>query len=778
VGTAVTLETTALVPLQGIELVVFGRSPASPARYPMSRRNETFGAKIAITQEGAYYFETKQPNGRVLRDPVERRIELEPDGRPRVILYGPPNDLEVSTQQDLDLGFQADDDYGLGRVQLAFSVEGQTPQTEVLWQQTGTKRTRSHSGKHTWDIRGLKAQPGCRIAYWIEVQDNDTVSGPKVSTSLTRYIKIYSPDEKHRRTLAVHQRLVDDSLKLLSQRLLLFENTTALGPRLHLERIDLAHAAGARFNDNLSNLHNMMKEDPLVPSTVLRTIGGIHQRLNRHLAQEAKRLRDLLPVRQNHQVRPSHIATLESGNKKLVREQEEATLLLADLLDVQRLQQLQSIYREMQTARERLNKLVARYRTARDPQLKRQILTEIAAMQHQLQSILREMSGLRQVIPDEYLNREALGKLSLGQKLSELAARLRQDEMKALDPLLKELDNKLNELQSLLDNNLSDFRSQRLTEQERAFSEALDRTKELEREERRIAEDTATIIGRYQRSAAQLLRDQIAPFIRRTLPKATNLEKRVAEIDHSQLTAFEREQVDSVKKRVAGLRRMLQQVDVDQALGMAKRAHNGLRTLYDDLADELGGRYSWRREKLRKIVSNVRRAQNLADELETDLEGIFPAPESILGPSDRQQLRQLVRRQNALRQRTEKLTQKRAGKSPDEADYLPPMNTALREAAKLMGSAAGRLGSMEPQEAHTDEVAAADALQRIQQKLRRARQPRDSGSGGRRERIKIPGIESFKPPKEFRQDILDAMKERAPAPFLEQVKRYYRELVR
>jgi hypothetical protein len=47
-----------------------------------------------------------------------------------------------------------------------------------------------------------------------------------------------------------------------------------------------------------------------------------------------------------------------------------------------------------------------------------------------------------------------------------------------------------------------------------------------------------------------------------------------------------------------------------------------------------------------------------------------------------------------------------------------------------------------------------------------------------RERIRIPGADAFRPPKEFRKDILDAMKEKPPGTYRNQVRRYYEELVR
>ena len=48
----------------------------------------------------------------------------------------------------------------------------------------------------------------------------------------------------------------------------------------------------------------------------------------------------------------------------------------------------------------------------------------------------------------------------------------------------------------------------------------------------------------------------------------------------------------------------------------------------------------------------------------------------------------------------------------------------------------------------------------------------------RRKKIEIPGAKAFKAPKAFRQEILDAMNEKAPKGYEQQVKRYYRDLVR
>ena len=47
-----------------------------------------------------------------------------------------------------------------------------------------------------------------------------------------------------------------------------------------------------------------------------------------------------------------------------------------------------------------------------------------------------------------------------------------------------------------------------------------------------------------------------------------------------------------------------------------------------------------------------------------------------------------------------------------------------------------------------------------------------------KEPVRIPGADEFRAPKEFRQDLLDAMKRGAPAEYKEQLKRYYEELAK
>jgi hypothetical protein len=47
-----------------------------------------------------------------------------------------------------------------------------------------------------------------------------------------------------------------------------------------------------------------------------------------------------------------------------------------------------------------------------------------------------------------------------------------------------------------------------------------------------------------------------------------------------------------------------------------------------------------------------------------------------------------------------------------------------------------------------------------------------------REPVRIPGADEYRAPREWREELMEAMREQAPEKFRDEVRRYYEELVR
>ncbi|MFN3467663.1 MAG: DUF4175 family protein, partial [Candidatus Brocadiales bacterium] len=124
----------------------------------------------------------------------------------------------------------------------------------------------------------------------------------------------------------------------------------------------------------------------------------------------------------------------------------------------------------------------------------------------------------------------------------------------------------------------------------------------------------------------------------------------------------------------------------------------------------------------------------------------------------------------------------------------------LKEAEGHMGKAARRLSEKDTAQSLTEEREALHELAQAREELGKSMERlakgmmsrglpmpqyvmrrRDLWEDGDRglslEEVKIPTAEAYKVPKEFRQDILDAMKQGLPQKYQELNKDYYRKLV-
>lgn len=125
--------------------------------------------------------------------------------------------------------------------------------------------------------------------------------------------------------------------------------------------------------------------------------------------------------------------------------------------------------------------------------------------------------------------------------------------------------------------------------------------------------------------------------------------------------------------------------------------------------------------------------------------------------------------------------------------FKPSMQRGLKEAAGEMGGAKRQLrrNSAQPAFGHQQKAISklrnvrrqmSQSMKRQGQKGKRGKGGKGSKSGGQgrgyQDEVKIPDASKHKAPKALRQDILDAMKEKYPHKYKEQIQRYYEKLAK
>ena len=193
--------------------------------------------------------------------------------------------------------------------------------------------------------------------------------------------------------------------------------------------------------------------------------------------------------------------------------------------------------------------------------------------------------------------------------------------------------------------------------------------------------------------------------------------------------------------------------------------------------------------KLEKLEKDARQV----DEANRKLQSLFPAPGSQLSPQEKQQLQELAEQQQGLEKQAQGLRQQM-----QEMEQMAPLfgqeaGEQMEEIGRRMGEAAQRMQGKDTNRGHGEQQAALQGLKQFQQQMKESQRGKGKGKGlplpmgmgrgqgdGRdpREKVEIPDEEAYQAPKEFRKDLLDAMKEGTPEKYRDQVKRYYEELVK
>ncbi len=172
-----------------------------PLRVDTAKPKESF-AEIPIPAGGLTGFSIHflDRDGLESRNPAVYRIDIVPDRVPAIRVTYPDRKEElVTSQARMIVGFEASDDYAIGTVRLRYRIDKVENNAEkALELDLGGETPRALRRRFEWRLAALQPPPpeGSTIEYWLEVQDNNDVTGPGVSTSDHYLAKVVSENEK------------------------------------------------------------------------------------------------------------------------------------------------------------------------------------------------------------------------------------------------------------------------------------------------------------------------------------------------------------------------------------------------------------------------------------------------------------------------------------------------------------------------------------------------------------------------------------------------------
>jgi len=753
-------------------------------------------------------------------------LELEPDDPPEVELAPLPRSQgELSERDTIELRFKARDDFGLAQATLVF--EGADKQEIRLDAGAPPPGARSWQHRYTWDLASVPIGDRNELSYWIEVRDNDPGLGlvpladppGKLARSARMRLAIRDEEREHAENLTSLAALRDASVDLLARRMIredpgLGDPTPAVpstmseqpvadapqgsdrearsdipdadyadefaaddipdfrrGPQAERKSDALAQRPAAELGalrsardllgaseqllTAIRGVIDALSVDTLTPPRDVATLSAIHRRLMDLHRIESALHAELPPDSSARRPITALLARFAAHNRRQVTQLEDEIIRLDDLVDDQVVAQIEQLVARLQASQQKLVDLLEKLKAGDES-----VRGEIDQLQQRIREDLRRLSEARakldKEVGQEFLNLDAFQALEARMRNQDVGEQLRRGDV---DGALDQARDALDELRNLRDDvqqRLADARPDDvpISPQERARMETMRELSRLQDDQIGLRSDTRALHQQWRKEAE---RQQLDPATaKKVAQKAAALRKDLDAINDARLGRDARRALEDAREQ-------LQQLEGEaasdparalQSFEAAQRAAAALQRAAAGAGDNSAERRS------------LERASSQAQRVQDQLGGELPAPEAGLGPEQLAQFQASQQRQAGLRARAQQMMEGASGEALTE-----PGKQALRAALEGMQGSDGALGQRRGGPAIDAQSDVIGALQRALDSMRESSPPSAAASHQ-------PSSTETERDRSLRDELMDAMKEGAPAGFDQEVERYYEELLR
>ncbi len=179
--------------LEGTRVVVRGtaNNPLSHAWVKFDGGKETGIAfdgravefEFQALEDGHYSVILEDTIGHRTDDPLVYTIEVYKDHAPSLDVLEPGMDTALPRTRKLAVGFVAADDYGVRRSSLHFRRNGEEKFTRLTIPLGAQRGDREVAVAWEWNLGDIELFPGNYVEYYLQVSDNNVVTGPGVARS-------------------------------------------------------------------------------------------------------------------------------------------------------------------------------------------------------------------------------------------------------------------------------------------------------------------------------------------------------------------------------------------------------------------------------------------------------------------------------------------------------------------------------------------------------------------------------------------------------------------
>jgi hypothetical protein len=755
-------------------------------KIPLKIDGRKLQGNLVLFQSQSYRIMVEDAHG-FRNAPIQYALKVKPDGFPTVDLLQPTADLEINGDEVLTLEYSARDDFGIAEIALIVKLGDR--EDKITLEKEAAKRLIVRD-QYRWDLGRLALREGDEAVFFLQVFDNDTISGPKIGTSRTARLKLKNLRGEHQQIAEMVQDLNKRMVDLLGDHL----ETPLPGEKPAAPSDRAAQQFEQNLADAIQRTEEIMRRTEKDRMSDFATWTDL-QALKRNLEFTKD---DLLRKQEQAATADDKLAARD----EIATELERMSLLSEEIGKRMKAQDLAATAQDLARSQERLMDSLDKLQSG-DKNLDA-LMKQIADLSKTLEALQRAAAQLAQQMPDDFMNPEAmqgLGFDDMQRALDEIRKKLREGDLEGARRLARELFNQMAQMVAALQNAQRSAMASSMGRMQGEMQRQQNELQDIAREQQEILVKTEGINNDALKERDAGLKEKLDRFLEKAVAELGQLSElfpdREGPDDPSLLTHMDDATMNSL------LRNLIAK--------LSNRDFPGYNEGDGHTRKELAKQRNAAQEE------RAQRAEQSLDGIKSELEKLLAPPARALTENDKRALRELAHRQDVLKERTEELHQKLESLFQLFPQLDPKIVQNIGEAGKSMGSAQTRLGQLDPTGAVPPEQNALDRLAQSQQQMQSSmqqmaqrgqlgnmpmtrlyRQGRflpygsltplpgmpqfpefeiESGfTGLDTERFRLPGKDEYKAPRNFREEILESLKQGVPPQMKEQIERYFRNL--
>ncbi len=155
---------------------------------------------VALMKERTYHIQLKDKENAASAEPIEYTLKIIPDLVPTAQILFPGTNIDIAENAKLNMLYKITDDFGFSSLRLAYKLiqsryEKPWDDFRFVSVQIPSAARNEAEIAHLWSLADINLVPEDVVSYYLEVFDNDNISGPKSGKSDIYTLRLPSLEE-------------------------------------------------------------------------------------------------------------------------------------------------------------------------------------------------------------------------------------------------------------------------------------------------------------------------------------------------------------------------------------------------------------------------------------------------------------------------------------------------------------------------------------------------------------------------------------------------------